>query len=587
MFPNEIYKFAAGSPLGGDLVFQLPFLFLLNIFKKVIPFLNTQYLFYGLNLSVGYLAFIFMFRELSKKMLKIELEMISGLFYVFSNFTIFTLWNHQLNPMYLVSVFPLGIYLFVKALKTNQSIYSIILALLLSLFSILFMAVPWTLGAIIGLLPVVVYLIGKYGIVFLKQFIIFISLFCLLNLYWIFPFAYSIITGSGTSSDFVGSAINSNATENAGNIIKIVSGGNNLLFPLFNQFHTLVQPKSLIFSLMVIFPLIIISKLIFAKPNNYLHYFFLVSWAISLYLFTVIIFGESGLTFFLWLNQHIPGFNMFRFMYDKFGYALAITSSMLLFSSINVLERIKHKKIYFGAVISALLLILISSTSFIKGDLHRQPITGTTNTFYDITDFNEDYYGLINYLKTSTDESKIIWFPLNIAGYTPIRDRFLDNHYYFGISPLKYFTDREDIPGILALRKYQTAMIKAINDRDTEAILNILQDLNINHIILNKDINKEISTGYIYPDGLFGKQTNSQFLNQVLGEKIKDFGDKYSLFNIPEKYKSRKISIINTQNKEKRLIFAVNTISLLALIGSVAYLLACMTRNIYYLNRRN
>jgi len=528
----------------GSQAYQVPFLTLIVIFKKLLPFVNTQNLFYGLNLAFGYLGFILLYRELSAIKLKTELEAISGLFYVFSNFTAYTLWSHQLFPLYLVSVFPFAVYLFMRALKTNFVSYSIFLVILLSLFSITLIAIPWTLGVVGCFLPVIIYLAIKYKQVFLKHFSILIFLLILLNSYWFFHFLFPALSSFGSGEDIISRSITSESSGQAGSIMRIVSKGNSILLPLFSQFHSLVQPVSRLLPLFVFFPLIIFAKFIFARPKESLHFYLFAFWITSIYLFTVNIFGESGLGFFLWLNGHIPGFNMFRFMYDKFGYALALSSSLLLISSIDVMQKITSRKIYLFLTLFITLILIFGA----------KRLQDTSQSLFSITDLNQDYYDLTSHLKNSSDETKIVWWPLNVANYIPISDRMLEGHYYFGISPLVYLSNKSELAGLPGFGPYAGELTAAIDRGDGEQILKVFNKVNINYIILNNDYSPQFTESDFYPGGLYQSQMRPKILKKLLGRKIKDFGEDYSLYEINPQYSSKRISLAGVEDKQEKLL---------------------------------
>jgi len=561
LFPSEIlenydlnlYSRNAPGSLGSytSLAYLTPFFLILSTLKKILPLMNTQNLVFGLNLSIGYLYFIFLYRELTERKNRVGQEAIGGLFYVFSNFTAYTLWKHQLFPLYLISSFPLALYLFTKAIKTNRIVYTVLTTLVVSLFSIVVMSLPWLLAVIICIFPVLLFLISKYKSKFFKHFVIFAILFLLLNSYWLFHYLFSVTSSMGGGSDLISTNITPEKTKEAASIMTDAVRGNSLLYPLFNQFNTSVQSPNIFLPILTIFPLIVFTSFLFSKTIRYSTVAIFFFWIFSLYFFVVKIFGDSGLSFFLWLNTHIKGFNMFRFMYDKFGYALALSSSLLLFSALGVLNQIRSRPRYVMAIALIFICLAINSKDFILDKQHALPIPSTASTYYSVTNLNSDYYDLVSYLKSSTDESKIAWLPLNTANYTPIRDAYDANHYFFGISPIMYLTEKSDLTGLMAFGQYQGQITTAAITGNMELMGSLFQKLNANYIIVNNDINTEIAKSYIYPGGIYEKQMRPENQEKLLGKKIMDFGGKYDIYEISEKYKSQRIDILDSGREEK------------------------------------
>lgn len=543
----------------GTQSYQVPFLYLISILKRFLPYVNTQSLFYGLNLSIGYIGFIALLREIKVGKLKIELEIVSGLSYVFSNFSIYTLWGHQLFPLYLISVFPFCLFLFSRGVRRNSTVHIIVLALLLSVFSILSMSVPWTLGTIICFLPFFLVLASKNILRFLKHLVIFTVIYSVINAYWMYPLAQSFFIGGTGSTDILNTSVTNTKANNAVDTIISVTSGNSVLSPILNQFHISTQRNNswtsysvflkwglYLYPLMVVYPLLYVTKLIFDRPKKLDYYVIFFVWVVSIYFFTVKVFGQTGLEFFIWLNNSIPGFNMFKNMFDKFGYAMAISTSLLIAFSIDVCCRIQDKNKYNFVVGLLLALQIITATPFILDWYHKFPISGTLTSYSNIVDLNNDYYEMVNYFKNSEDESKILWLPLNIANYTPIRGKDATNNYYFGVSPLTFLANKNDIAGFIGLGPYSEEMETAIINGNTERVLSVLSMLNINYVIVNKDVSSELNNSYLYPGGIYQKQMNPEFLKQILGKKVAEFGNKYSVYSINEKYLSRRIELRKT-----------------------------------------
>jgi hypothetical protein len=422
------------------------------------------------------------------------------------------------------------------------------------------MSVPWLIALIIAALPLMIYLFLKNKKIFIKSFFVFIALLLLLNSYWLINF---VLSSSG--SGFVGTVLSSNLKNQSAALIEPVSSNNSVLYPFFDLFHKNIQidygwpqknlylnyllkllPFNILFLLIVIVPIFFYKKA--DKNDKEIYILALLSWLIILFLYTANI-GAWGIPLFIWLTDHIPGFVMFRNMYDKFGIALAFSYAFLLFISLKIIfNNLRIKDFWKGIIYSVLiLLILLNGYPLLFGKFFELPIWTTQNTYARINDFNDDFYSLTNYIAGINTSSKFLWLPLNQAGYIDISDKYNSNYYYSGISPLKTLANKNDFSGTLNFNIFSNDVQADISQKNYGALFNLLGTFNIQYVILNKDINKELQDSYLYsylsPADIYTDQMNPDFLNGILGEKVADFGDRYSLYKINDKYASKTLNL--------------------------------------------
>jgi hypothetical protein len=566
LFPLQFFKnFSLENISFADLGFfnpqqyMIPFSILIFIFKQIFFFLNTQKLFFGLNLFCGFL-FFYLFLDLFDKGKNIAAKITASLFYSLSIFSYYTVWNSLLSAVYLVSIFPMVLYLFFRSVKESKIIYLILGSLVLSLFSIVVLSVPWFMALIIAALPLIIYLFLNHKKTFIKYFLIFIVFFILLNVYWLIGFILSSSSGGNTATVLSNNFRNQNV-----GLIETVSYHNSVLYPLFNLYQKTIQidfnfpqknlyfsyllkllPLNFLFLLVVIVPIFFYKKL--NKDDKTIYNSALLSWLIILFLDTANI-GTWGLPLFVWLNNYIPGFVMFRNMYDKFGIAMTFSYAFLLFISLKIIfNNFKIKKISKN-IISLVLILLITLNGYplLFGKFFELPIGTTQNTYPRINDFNDDFYSLTNYISHLDTSSRFLWLPLNAGGYDIISDKYNKNYYYTGISLLKTLSDKNDLSGTLSFDNFLDDIKKYILQKDYRKLFNLLGEFNIKYIILNKDINKELQDSYLYASistaDLYADQMNPDFLNGILGEKVADFGDRYSLYKISDKYSSETLNL--------------------------------------------
>jgi hypothetical protein len=583
LFPYEYFKsftftIVSDNQLGSQ-GFYFPQLYisffslLILFFKTIFFFLNTQLLMYGLNLSLGFYFFVkildlFIQGNEDKT---IWVKVLSGLFYIFSIFTFSTLWTHQLFSVYFVSIFPLSLFLFIRALEDRKIELILLLSFVLTLFSCLLLSLPWGGAIVLGILPILFFLLTKYRKLFLQYaFILFICIF-LLNLFWIIHIIIAPFVSHINIPDITSTITSTSFKEDNKNIINGVSSSNSIIFPLFNLFHmNFLQTYSSVlypilrwnlylmpFNLFFITVIVIAGILQSLHKNKGVNLSYLAglgSLLLTLYLFTVRI-GTWGNTFFIFLNNTIPGFGMFRNMYDKFGITLSFVFAFIFAISLHiVLQNISSKKWHNVIILLFFLIVLLNAKPFISGEYYKLPLSTTSNTYTSISDFNSDFYNLISYIKNINTNDKFLWLPLNIANYVIIQDSLKTNHYYIGVSPLQFLANKQDYNGKLSFPPDDSKVLFSdIENKNYDKIGKYLQKMNVGYIIVNHSITKDLQDSYLYGKVFYIQ--NNEFYKSLLGLKIKDFGKKYSLYLINPSYKSSTMFISETKS-----IFPVNNL---------------------------
>jgi len=538
--------------------FAIPFLSIIGFLKKVFFFLDTQNFLLGLNLSLGFL-FFYLLAGLFLKEDDWEtffIRIFSGLFYVFSNFSFYTVWKFQFFSVYLVSFFPMALYFFAKSIIKKNYFYLILASLVTFIFSVFLWTMPWLMAMLICSLPFFVYLFTNNPKIFIKFLIFFFFLAFLLNSYWLVYFLHAPLSSDKNSSDILSNTISTEFREDNRQVIRDVSKNNQIIYPLLNLFHKKLAsssqwaipdvyrnwdikflPFNLVFLLMILLgAFYALKKIRLTKIYSAT----LASWIIALFLFTVHI-GSWGAKLFLWFNEKIPGFSMFRNMHDKFGLALSFTYAFLLAISLKIVfSNLKENRIKKIILIVSFLILILSAKPFIFGEYFNKPIWTTKTTFETIHDFNSDFYDLLNYLKSNHEASRYLWLPMNRAGYALIQDSKLDNHYYSGISPLNFLSGTSDFTGLLSFGKFYSQVSKLILDKNYEGLSNFMREMNVKYIIVNNNISQDLQKSYLYKSKFYNAQQNDLF-KVILGEKIRDFGSRYSLYKINEQFFNEKL----------------------------------------------
>lgn len=543
----------------GTQMFTFPFFVLLATLRTLIPRVNTQLFSYGMVLGGGFLAFYLLAGNWLRPSLKSDAARgIGGLAYVLSTFSVYTVWNSQLFALYLIPVFPLALHLFIRAVRTNHMTYIAAVALLLSMFSITLLSVAWLTGLLIASIPLLLVLFLNHKWSFVRMTFALGLLLTCLNAYWLVHFIQSALEGGSTSS-FISSKFASGQDQ----LIQVVSVGAQVLYPLFNLFHRNIQeqfdwtsnpiylgwqlpllPGQVIQLAAVVWGL---TGTIARDIDKRWVVAFLTSWLLCLYLFTVRI-GSWGLGLFLWLTHHLPAFAMFRNMYDKFGIALAFSFALLLTIAVSrLLHRIKSSGLQFavGGVIA--FTVILGGIPFLLGAYFKSPMWTTKETYNTISGFNQDFTNLSHVLAKKPSTWRVTWLPMNSANYVQVADQSLRNHYYSGVSPLQPLVDKTDFAGTLSFGEDSARMLNAIVNRDFDSTGQLLQKYGIRLIVVNRDISPDLAQSYLFSlhrsGDVWDAQQDPRMQSILLGNKISDFGRRYSLYEISSRFRSELIHL--------------------------------------------
>lgn len=537
------------------------FSLIITLVKALSPFVNTQQLFFGMNLAVGFVSFYLLLGVWLRKdeQYNTWIKLVSSLAYTFSTFTFYTVWSSQLFSVYLISIFPLCLFLFLKGLYTKQVAHIILSATIIAVFSIVILSAPWAVALIISVFPLIVFLAIKLRGQFFKYTAILFVLVFLLNFHWLVHFLYAPYSSDKSMDDWISSTTSVEFRNEKRNIIEDVSKHNQIAYPFLGLFHKNIQEDFHwytyeIFSswhmrwvlldggilLVIVLGLIYTSKT--TRQQKHLYFSALISWLSVIFLFTVNV-GDWGIRVFTWFSDTIPGFIMFKNMFDKFGLAMAFSYAFVLAMGLKIIfdsvsnDKVKKYLLTFMAVI-----IMLNAKPFILGEFYEEPLWTTKHTYARLNDFNEDFYALIGHIKNMNEPSRFLWLPLNNANYIQIRDAENLHYYYSGVSPLRFLANANDFNGYLSFpAPDNTTLFDAIKQGEDEVAGEIFKKYNVQYIILNRDISYDLQQSYLYGRELYDSQMNRSFMDSVLGDKVVDFGDRYSLYAIHPKFFSEKI----------------------------------------------
>lgn len=538
------------------------FVTIMTILKKVFPLFNLQALLISANLVGGFFAFYLLVSYLIRSSGKHErvICMLSGFMYVFSIFNFYTLLNSRLIGEYLISLFPLSLLLGIKAVREGKFYLLVLVVVIWSAFSLASVTLPLSAAAILSTLPLLVFATLKNWQRLIGYLLGAAVLFLVLNLHWLVfvPFTNFSQNLPGSSAPSITS---SEFRQQNARGIKSVAEINNSFFPLLNSYHQKIQfdfhwpqlpiytswyAKTLLLGYLLVVVVILAGFVIDKdKSRTQLYIASVISFVLAIYFFTVNI-SFWGTPVFLWLSNHIPGFVVFRNMYDKFAYGLAFQWALVTAVSLAILiKSIKTEKYRAYLLFAIFIVAIINAKPFILGEFQNLPYWTTKHSFDGIKGFNRDYLDLIKHVKGQDTVGRFLSLPLLTGNSVIVQDERRKDHYYAGVSPLLLFTGKNDMSGIISFSDKASQVFAWLTDKDYESIGHLLQQYNVQHIIVSNITPDDLQNSFMFSDGLFHLQTK-EFIASVSGAKIKDFGSKYSLYKISPRFHSEKIYITDT-----------------------------------------
>ena len=548
MMDDYLFNIVSDNSLGTLGVFaqqsyQAPFFGLLHLLKSVLPnVVNLQGLSFGINFAFSFLGFYWLLGlwiksdNVNERLIKA----IAGIAYCSSLFVVSTMWKHALYAVYLTALYPLVLYLFLRGVREQSLRYVIMAALLATLFSIVLMAVPWLAGTLLVTLPLLIWHQIEYRRTF-HYLVYFVIILVGLNAFWLGAMVYSVVSPGGVYDTLASPEMNVDT-------IRHVTGENNIAYPLLGDSmpRWVAGIDKVWFGLLPstsILALVIIAAGIFARESRQLFGIYIAGvacWILAIYFYTVRI-GGWGYSLFITLNSAVPGFTMFRNNFDKFSIGIAFAFALLVGISLSILVRQpfwqNHEKARRSLLFTLFALVILQAWPFLRGGLWDKPMWTTTATFNTISRFNGDFNELVAYLKQQPGDSKYLWLPLNNAGYIQIADAKLSNHYYSGTSPLRFLADKSDYTGRFSFGSQAVGdqLFQNIVDGQLDKVTGLFRTMNIGYVIVNNDLSRDIISSYLYgmysPGDLYRAQLS--FLKPlILGEHVRDFGNRYSLYKI-------------------------------------------------------
>lgn len=412
-------SYAFGHPTNIS-VASAPTYYFLSLFQKAgISAYLIQASFFWLVLVISgigiYLLTKELFPQLSNRFLTLAV-----LFYWFNLYSMINVWNRFLNNFFFFyAIIPLALYLFILGINKQRYFFAILIGLLSIVSSYLQTSMALNLIFWLILIYTAIFYISRFTI---KFFLLTLIFWLLINIWWISQVFSYISSGSfnavsNTSFTTIGNYqtfINLSTT--LGNISDLIRLRhdyffNNLEISWVKIFNS---PPVTLFNFLI--AAIVLVPVIFIKNRS-------VFFAGGLFLIGMFLtkgnnppFGEINTSIFL----VSPLMQLFRNPFEKFGFILSLSSTLLFVEGLMFISGFVKKEIrelfYFSITMT---IILIWGIPFLTRSVFlgsEKPINDP-NTGYQVK-VPEYYKQAAEWLKSQQGDFRLIVFPLGGEGIT-------------------------------------------------------------------------------------------------------------------------------------------------------------------------
>lgn len=499
--------------------FLLPYALLIEFLLEL---LHDKYLvisiFSGIKLSVAFLSMYMIIANLLKdkrKELYMPISIISAIFYILSPVMTGN-WDKAFISHDQVFINPLIFLLFYKYLQTKNFIYLLTILPITFIFSTSFSlasAPPFFAFfplAIIYLLIIFLFIRKeRYGIF---PSISFIALFLGLQSFHLIPQLLNILEPESLYNTrlFDPESMKIESVNYFSAISSIAKVSRYILLPI-----ELTTTHVYLF----LVPIIVVSGLILKKKPSKEFLLTGVFFIITLFLLSGNI-TELGNSFYKSLF-YIPGFSMFRNFIGQWLFVYGFFYALLFAYSMYYLCERLNKEARMFLFFLILFVLILGSINFINGSMLNKQILQNPKAK---TAVNLDYaLRELNQITTKFGEGKILYLPLSDSIYQVIVE---GNGAYIGPSIISYLVGKNDFSGYQHFVPFSEHFLKFGREKNYDGINRLLYMLNINYIILNKDLNYEkiAPDPFSYVKESLPKTVSGykEFINGLGAEKIEE-----------------------------------------------------------------
>ncbi len=483
-----------------------PFLAILSWLETLIQSKTLLFYFtFSLPLILGFIYF----QKFVLLIIKSEYyaAFVVALLYILSPVTMFSQLLYFLSPAWLIALFPIYAYYFLKYIQHGGStdVYKVVFWAIL--FSFANLGVPWLGGLFLPFIPAIIlfFIRDRRSILpYVKRSVIFGISLAVSQLFWVVPFVISLLYQGdiGYAARVTDAAATFAATVNGtatGNVIyplltfyhrQFLSDINQPLVAIFANYYDYILPISLIFVVILAMGILQYKK-VFRNEHLYVFHIFLIAFLAALYFFTVNI---GVLKDIFILMGYIPGFGMFRNFTDKFALGYIFVYASLLYICLFVIH--KTSKFYRLILVTAFIAVFLNAAPVKQ--IVDSPLW-TTKDISRILNIPSEYLSFMDDIRKNIPPSgQIFSLPQNIASYAIITEDD-GRHTYAGVSPVKFFTGVNDLSGSGSYPPQIEEQIKgAIIARNYEKLLTILRKINVSHVMVTNNTPPSVRKSYMY-----------------------------------------------------------------------------------------
>ncbi len=508
--------------------YWLPFVFVGSVIDSILNSkLILSYFSFSAVLVLGFIYFQKFIRQLIGE--EYSIAFVTGLIYLLSPITLVSL-SFFLAPVWLIALVPIVAYYYICYLRWGKIVDIIKVVAWSILLSFVFFSIPWILGLLLplflGMIFFLIFVENPFKSL-LKRSLIFVFFIISSQLFWLIPFAASLVSGGQTS---LGQKIVSTdlATSYRNTILSTAT--DNIVYPLLTMYHRRmvfefgwhlkdiflnyfdhVLPLSAIFPVVLLLGIIKYNR-VFEIGKKKMFIFLLASFISVLYLCTV---NVGFLKNVFILLGYLPGFAVLRNFTDKFALAFIFIYATLL--SFCFLAIKKSYKLYAITLLATLAVVLINFVPVKR--MISAPLWKTNNT-YTTVNLPKEYISFIKKTKlTIPSTTNIIALPQNITAYSIITE---DNgrNAYVGTSPLKFFTGINDLTGTDSYPSFISQEIqRLIVKRDYSNLLTLFTQINAGYLMVTNNAPREVKDSYLY-DRDYLKFQDKQLIDSIVEREV-------------------------------------------------------------------
>lgn len=353
---------------------------------------------------------------------------LSVLFYWFNPISIVDVWNRfLLNYIFFFALLPFASYLFIKGLRTGKFFFGFLLNIVLIFYSYAFSYVAFSILLWIWLFLITFYFAlfrkdRKSRIFSLKYFILTLILFIVSNSWWTLPLLSLNLSGGSTPT------ANLFLKQNSPGILDALSKSLGNLTGIFKLTNTsFLAPDSLVWIKFYYSPFLYLVQYFFVGAILYFIIKFrkdsVVLFLGSLFLSSIFLskgnnspFGEIYSLIF----KNVLILQVFRNPFEKFGFLLALTSTLLFSPSIYELsQKLQNKlnRLYYPLIFIILFLYLGFPLYTGLALTNKFPPTNNYSVGYKVK-VPQYYEDANNWLNIQGKNFRYIGFPLKDEGIT-------------------------------------------------------------------------------------------------------------------------------------------------------------------------